>query len=347
MPDDWFPNPKEARRTDRFSQFALAAATMALDDSGEPGADPSRAGVIIATGVGGLSTIEEQVRVYDGKGPRRVSPFLVPMMMANAAAAGVSMRFGWQGPCENVVTACAASTHAIANAARLIAYGRCDAVLAGGSEAAMTEVGIQGFINMTALSSLGISRPFDAERDGFVIAEGAAVLVLEEWDAAHARGAHIYGEILGGASTADAHHITAPSPGGAGAIACIDLALAEAGVAPSDIKQINAHGTSTPLNDAAEARGDREGLRHAWPSRHLDEGRHRARARRGGRARSGRGPALDGAQAHPADRGVREGRPRHAHRHRPRRAARGSPGRRCRTRSASAATTAVLVIGTA
>ncbi len=253
VPDDWFPNPKEARRTDRFSQFALAAATMALDDSGEPGADPSRAGVIIATGVGGLATIEEQVRVYDGKGPRRVSPFLVPMMMANAAAAGVSMRFGWQGPCENVVTACAASTHAIANAARLIAYGRCDAVLAGGSEAAMTEVGIQGFINMTALSSLGISRPFDAERDGFVIAEGAAVLVLEEWDAAHARGAHIYGEIMGGASTADAHHITAPSPGGAGAIACIDLALAEAGVAPGDIKQINAHGTSTPLNDAAEA----------------------------------------------------------------------------------------------
>ncbi len=117
-PEPWFANPKEARRTDRFAQFALAAATMALNDSGDPGADPSRAGVIIATGVGGLSTIEEQVRVYDGKGPRRVSPFLVPMMMSNAAAAGVSMRFGWQGPCENVVTACAASTHAIANAAR-------------------------------------------------------------------------------------------------------------------------------------------------------------------------------------------------------------------------------------
>jgi len=253
QPEQWFDNPKEARRTDRFSQFALAAATMALAESGDPGADPSRAGVIIATGVGGLSTIEEQVRVYDGKGPRRVSPFLVPMMMANAAAAGVSMRFGWQGPCENVVTACAASTHAIANAARLIAYGRCDAVLAGGSEAAMTEVGIQGFINMTAISSLGISRPFDVERDGFVIAEGAAVLVLEEWEAAKARGVRILGEILGGASNADAHHITAPSPGGTGAVACMELALAEAGIGPRDIKQINAHGTSTPLNDAAEA----------------------------------------------------------------------------------------------
>ena len=252
-PEQWFDNPKEARRTDRFAQFALAAATMALDDSGDPGADPGRAGVIIATGVGGLHTIEEQVRVYDGKGPRRVSPFLVPMMMANAAAAGVSMRFGWQGPCENVVTACAASTHAIANAARLIAYGRCDAVLAGGSEAAMTEVGIQGFINMTAISTSGVSKPFDADRDGFVIAEAAAVLVLEEWEAAHARGAHVYGEIMGGASTADAHHITAPSPGGAGAISCMELALAEAGLRASDIRQINAHGTATPLNDAAEA----------------------------------------------------------------------------------------------
>jgi 3-oxoacyl-[acyl-carrier-protein] synthase II len=252
-PEQWFDNPKEARRTDRFAQFALAAATLALADSGEPGADPSRAGVIIATGVGGLATIEDQVRVYDGKGPRRVSPFLVPMMMANAGAAGVSMRFGWQGPCETVVTACAASTHGIANAARLIASGRCDAVLAGGSEAAMTAVGIQGFINMTALSSLGISKPFDAERDGFVIAEGAAVLVLEEWEAAHARGAHVYGEVMGGASTADAHHITAPSPGGAGAVACMELALGEAGIKPGDIRQINAHGTSTPLNDAAEA----------------------------------------------------------------------------------------------
>jgi 3-oxoacyl-[acyl-carrier-protein] synthase II len=182
-----------------------------------------------------------------------VSPFLVPMMMANAAAATISMRYGWQGPCENVVTACAASNHAIANAARLIATGRCDAVVTGGSEAPMTPVGIQGFQNMTALSSSGVSRPFDTARDGFVITEGAGALVLEAWDLAEARGATILGEILGGASTADAYHITAPSPGGAGALRCMELALAEAGLRPSDIRQINAHGTSTPLNDAAEA----------------------------------------------------------------------------------------------
>lgn len=252
-PDPWFDSPKEARRTDRFAQFALAAAQMALDDAGDPGADPSRAGVFIATGVGGLSTLEEQILTYHTKGPRRVSPFLVPMMMANAGAAAVSMRYGWQGPCETVVTACAAGTHALGNAARLIAGGRCDAVLAGGSEAAMTPVGIQGFINMTAMSTSGISRPFDARRDGFVIAEAAAVLVLEELEAAQARGAHIYAEIVGAASTADAHHITAPAPGGSGAVACMELALADAGLRPSDIAHINAHGTSTPLNDAAEA----------------------------------------------------------------------------------------------
>ena len=331
VPDDWFPNPKEARRTDRFSQFALAAATMALDDSGEPGADPSRAGVIIATGVGGLATIEEQVRVYDGKGARRVSPFLVPMMMANAAAAGVSMRFGWQGPCENVVTACAASTHAIANAARLIAYGRCDAVLAGGSEAAMTQVGIQGFINMTALSSLGISRPFDAERDGFVIAEGAAVLVLEEWDAAHARGAHIYGEILGGASTADAHHITAPSPGGAGAIACIDLALAEAGVAPADIKQINAHGTSTRRSRRSSAR-----LALPSPRRRASPG---TRSGRRARSKQPRCCSRWSARSSRRPQGSRRQTPTCTSTSSTASRARGSRGRRCRTRSASAATT--------
>jgi 3-oxoacyl-[acyl-carrier-protein] synthase II len=248
--------PKEVRQVDRFAQFGMAAATMALDDAGGVESligDPDRAGVIIGTGVGGLETLEEQVIVRHEKGARRVSPRLVPMMMANAAAAGVSMRFGFRGPCETVVTACAAGTHSVANAARLIAMGRCDVALGGGSEAAMTETGIAGFSNMTALSNSGISRPFDAERDGFVIAEGAAVLVLEELGRARARGAHIYGVILGGASTADAHHITAPSPGGAGAANCMELALADAELTPADIKHINAHGTSTPLNDAAEA----------------------------------------------------------------------------------------------
>ena len=255
--EEWDPSPwydvKEARRTDRFAQFAVAAATMALDDGGQPGADPGRSGVIIATGVGGLHTLEAQVIVRHEKGDRRVSPFLVPMMMANAGAAAVSMRFGWQGPCETTVTACAASTHALGNAARLVATGRCDAVLAGGSEAAITPTALAGFGNMTALSNGGLSRPFDAERDGFVMAEGAAVLLLEDRDRAEARGARIYGEIAGSASTADAHHITAPAPDGSGAVRAMELALEDAGIGAADVRHINAHGTSTPLNDRAEA----------------------------------------------------------------------------------------------
>jgi 3-oxoacyl-[acyl-carrier-protein] synthase II len=252
-PTPWYDNPKEARRADRFQQLAVAAATLALEQSGDPSADPGRKGVVIATGVGGLITLEDQVVVRVERGVRRVSPFLVPMMMANAASAGVSMRFGWQGPCETITTACAASTHGIGYAARLIAWGRCDAMLAGGSESSITLTAVAGFANMTALSTSGKSMPFDVKRDGFVMAEGAAVLVLEEWETALARGATILGEVLGAASTADAYHITAPSPGGAGAVNCIELALAEAGVRPDDIGHINAHGTSTPLNDAAEA----------------------------------------------------------------------------------------------
>jgi 3-oxoacyl-[acyl-carrier-protein] synthase II len=251
-PSQWF-GPKEARRTDRFAQLAVAAAAMALDDAGSLSVDLDRAGVVLGTGVGGLHTLEDQIVLRHEKGGKRVSPFLVPMMMSNAGAATVSMRFGWRGPCEATVTACAASTHAIANAARLIAAGTCDAVMTGGSEAAITPTGVAGFANMTALSSSGHSRPYDAGRDGFVIAEGGAVLVLEEWEMALARGAHIYGEVLGGASTADAHHITAPSPDGSGAVRAIEQALADAGLAPGDIRQINGHGTSTPLNDAAEA----------------------------------------------------------------------------------------------
>lgn len=252
-PAAYFDKPKDARRSDRYSQFALAAAEMALEQSGEIDADPVRKGVFIGTGIGGINTLEEQILVRAEKGERRVSPFLVPMMMPNAAAASVSMRHGWQGPCENTVTACAAGTHAIGNAANLIRYGRCDAVLAGGAEAPFTPTAMAGFSNMTAFSTSGMSRPFDVRRDGFMMAEGAAVLVLEEWDAATARGATILGEILGSASTADAHHITAPAPGGVGAISCMNLALDDAGIKASDIVHINAHGTSTPKNDAAEA----------------------------------------------------------------------------------------------
>ncbi len=252
-------DPKEARQTDRFAQFSVAAARMAIEDAGGIHSDPLRAGVIFGTGVGGLETLQEQIGVLIEKGPRRVSPRLVPMMMANAGAAAISMRFGLRGPCETVVTACAAGTQAIGNAFRLVADGRCDTVVTGGAEAAIASVGdypsvgITAFSNMTALSTSGFSRPFDRRRDGFVIAEGGAALVLEELGRARARGAHLYAEVLGAASTADAYHITAPAPGGAGAIACMELALEDAGLGPNDITHINGHGTSTPLNDLAEA----------------------------------------------------------------------------------------------
>ena len=252
-PLPYFDSPKDARRSDRCEQFALAAAGEALAQSGTLPYDSSRIGTIFGTGIGGLRTLEEQVIVRFEKGERRVSPFLVPMMMSNASGAAISMRYGFQGPAETVCTACAASTHAIGNAARLIAWGRCDAVVTGGSESAATITALAGFANMTALSSTLVSKPFDATRDGFIMGEGAAVFVLERLDMAIARGAHIIAEIVGAASNADAHHITAPSPGGVGATRCMQLALEDACLQASDIKQINAHGTSTPLNDSAEA----------------------------------------------------------------------------------------------
>ena len=252
-PIRFFDSPKEARRADPYTQFLVAAADEALTQAGEIEADPTRCGVMIGTGVGGITTLEEQIGVLKEKGARRVSPFLVPMMMANAGGATLSMRYGWMGPSENVVTACAAGTHAVGNGARLIAGGHCDAMLVGGSEAPFTPTAVAGFTNMTALSSSGVSRPFDSARDGFVMAEGAAVLVLEDWHTAQSRGATILAEVLGSASTADAHHITAPSPGGSGAVHCMQLALEDAGVSPADVVHVNAHGTSTQLNDAAEA----------------------------------------------------------------------------------------------
>lgn len=252
-PQPYFDNPKDARRADRVEQFALAAASEAFAQAGSLNVDPARFGTIFATGIGGLHTLEEQVLIRSEKGERRVSPFLVPMMMANAPGAAISMRHGLQGPNETIVTACAAGTHAIGYAARLIAWGMCDAVATGGAESAATATSLAGFGNMTALSSSGKSMPFDAARDGFVMGEGSAVFILERYDLAVARGARILGEILGAGSNADAHHITAPSPGGIGAIACMRLALNDAGLTPADIALINAHGTSTPLNDAAEA----------------------------------------------------------------------------------------------
>lgn len=252
-PQPYFDSPKDARRADRVEQLALAAAVEAFAQAGAPNVDPSRFGTIFATGIGGLHTLEEQIAIRIEKGDRRVSPFLVPMMMANASGAAISMKYGLQGPNETICTACAAGTHAIGYAARLIAWGRCDAVATGGSECAATLTSLAGFGNMTALSSTGASKPFDTTRDGFVMGEGAAVFILERYDLAVARGATILGEILGSASNADAHHITAPAPGGTGAIACMNLALDDAGISASDVKLVNAHGTSTPLNDAAEA----------------------------------------------------------------------------------------------
>jgi 3-oxoacyl-[acyl-carrier-protein] synthase II len=256
-PSPYFDSPKDARRSDRCEQFALAAADEALRQSGTLPYEPASIGTIFGTGIGGLRTLEEQVIVRVEKGERRVSPFLVPMMMSNASGAAISMRYGFQGPAETICTACAASTHAIGYAARQVAWGRCEAVITGGAESAATITALAGFANMTALSSSLASKPFDATRDGFVMGEGAAVFVLERLDSAQRRGATILAEIIGAASNADAHHITAPSPGGVGASRCMEMAIADAGLRPDQIKQINAHGTSTPLNDAAEAQAIR------------------------------------------------------------------------------------------
>jgi 3-oxoacyl-[acyl-carrier-protein] synthase II len=255
--------PKEARRMDRVTQLGFAASVDALADAGEIGADPARCAVILGTGIGGLITLEEQLRVYVDKGAGRVSPFLVPMMMTNATAGTVAMQLGWTGPNLCISTACAASAHAVGEAARLIRDETSDVVMTGGSESCMTPVAISAFARMTALSGRNddpehASRPFDAGRDGFVMGEGASALLLENWDRAVARGARIYGEVIGYGRNADAYHITAPSPGGEGAAACMELALDDAGLAPSDIGHVNAHGTSTPLNDAAEAEAIRK-----------------------------------------------------------------------------------------
>jgi 3-oxoacyl-[acyl-carrier-protein] synthase II len=255
--------PKEARRLDRTTHLGFAAAADALASAGDHRCDPARSAVVMGTGVGGLGTLEEQVTVYLEKGPARVSPFLVPMMMVNATAGLIAMQFGWKGPNLCIATACAASANAIGEAARLIRDESADIAITGGAEASLTPTALSAFARMTALSTRNdeparASRPFDASRDGFVMGEGAAALVLERWDRAVARGAQIYGEVVGYGRNADAYHITAPSPGGEGAAACMELALDDAGLSPADIAHINAHGTSTPLNDAAEAEAIRK-----------------------------------------------------------------------------------------
>jgi 3-oxoacyl-[acyl-carrier-protein] synthase II len=246
---------KEARRLDRFAQFALTAAGEALAQAGwdgEPPCDPMRVGCVIATGIGGQSTVEAQLDVMRERGARMVSPLGIPQYMPNAAVAAVSMKYHLQGQAYGIVSACSSGAHAIGSALRMIQYGDADAAVAGGSEAALTPFAFACFDSMQALSPTGASRPFDARRDGFVMGEGAGVVVLEEAESANARGATILGEIAGYGSTADAFHLTAPEPSGTPAARAIELALADAGLTPAEISYVNAHGTSTQLNDAAE-----------------------------------------------------------------------------------------------
>ena len=246
---------KDARRADRFTQLAIVASIEALADAGwADGApyDATEIGSMIGTGIGGLGTIEANDHALLERGPKHVSPLAVPLMMGNAAAAAVSMRHGLRGPAFGTVSACSSGADAIGTAMRAIACGDATAIVAGGAEAALTPLSFAAFGALDALSVLGVSRPFDARRDGFVMGEGAGVLVLENGDAARARGARILAVLRGYGATADAHHVTAPDPSGAGAAAAITRALANAGVAPQDVVYVNAHGTSTPLNDHAE-----------------------------------------------------------------------------------------------
>ncbi len=257
-PTKWM-SKKEARLFDKFVQFAVAASSMAVDDSGFDweGADSNRFGVIIGTGIGGMGVFEKQHSVLLERGPRRVSPFFIPMMIGNMASGQVSMQYGAKGPNYATVSACSSGAHAVGEAFRAIQRGDADVMLCGGAEAAITPLAIGGFASMKALSTRNdapehASRPFDLERDGFVMGEGAGVAVLEEAAHAKSRGAEIYAELAGYGMTADAYHFTAPSPGGEGAARAMSLALQDGCTAPEEVGHINAHGTSTPLNDKLE-----------------------------------------------------------------------------------------------
>lgn len=250
---------KEIKKMDRFIHFAVAASTMAIDDSGLKITDENseRVGVIIGSGIGGLPAIEHYHRVYLEKGYRRITPFFIPMLIINLASGQVSIRFGAKGPNSAVATACATGSHAIGDAFRIIQRGDADVMIAGGTESVITPLAIGGFAVMKALSSRNneperASRPFDADRDGFVMGEGAGVVVLESLESAKARGARIYAEVVGYGMTSDAYHITAPVPGGEGAATCMNLALKDAGVLPDVVDYINAHGTSTKYGDEIE-----------------------------------------------------------------------------------------------
>ncbi len=250
---------KEARRMDRFAQFAVAAAKLALEDGGLelPFQDPTRVGVLVGSGIGGIETVQEQAQILLERGADRVSPFFVPMMIPDMASGQIAIHTGAKGPNSCTVTACATGTHAIGDAFRIVSRGQADVMLAGGSEAALCPLGLAGFISARALSTRNdqptkASRPFDATRDGFVMGEGAGVLVLESLEHALARGARIYGEIVGYGASGDAYHITTPAPEGEGASRAMLEAILDGGLHPEDIDYINAHGTSTEYNDLYE-----------------------------------------------------------------------------------------------
>jgi 3-oxoacyl-[acyl-carrier-protein] synthase II len=245
---------KEARRADRFTQLALVAAAEALADAGwdEQPYDPRRVGSIVGTGIGGITTLENNHTALIETGPKKVSPLAVPLMMSNAGSAAVAMRHGFRGPVFGVVSACAAGAHAIGAAVRAIQAGDADAVVTGGSEAGLTPLARAAFAALDATSETGISRPFDARRDGFIMGEGAGILVLENAERARERGATVLATVRGYGATSDAYHLTAPEPEGTGAAAAIEAALRDAALEPADVDYVNAHGTSTPLNDRAE-----------------------------------------------------------------------------------------------
>ena len=259
-PDDWM-DIKEQRKVDPFIIFAMAAASMAIADAGvEPKTqdEQERTGVLIGSGIGGIGGIyEASITLYE-KGPRRISPFFIPGRLINLASGYVSIRFGLKGPNHSVVTACSTGAHAIGDASRLIALGDADVMVAGGTESPVNRISVAGFAACRALSTnfndrpTEASRPYDKDRDGFVMGEGAAVVVLEDYERAKARGAKIYGEVIGYGLSGDAYHITAPAPGGDGGYRCMQAAVKRAGITPADIDYINAHGTSTPLGDEIE-----------------------------------------------------------------------------------------------
>lgn len=268
-PHDYF-DVKQARRLDRSSQFALIAAREAFADSGisEENTDFNNVGIFVSSGIGGLITIQNQCEVNLEKGHNRISPMFIPMSIANMPAGNIAIELGLKGESVSIVTACASSTHAIGEAYRTIKHGYEDVILAGGTEASICEVGIGGFENMKALSSATdknrASIPFDKERSGFVMGEGSGILVLEEYEHAKKRGAKIYGEVIGYGATSDAYHITSPCPDGAGAVNAMNRAIKDAGICANDIDYINAHGTSTYLNDSCETMAIKKVMGEDW-----------------------------------------------------------------------------------